>query len=609
MYRTGDLARWRADGEIEYLGRIDTQVKIRGLRIELGEIESVMSSFAGIQLTAVTDKKDENNRQYLVAYYTSEKELDEKVIRAHLSSKLPKYMVPNYFMRLDEMPMTPSGKTDRKNLPVPDFSVSDREYVASETENEIILCEIFKQILKNSNLGVEDDFFECGGDSLGAIEFVAKAHDKGIEIALQNVFDYPTVRELCAFLEKGEKQKIHYVAEEFEKYNKLLNENVIDESFVPVRKSLGNVLLTGATGFLGAHILDVLLKEETGRVYCLVRSKSEDDRRGRLQELMEYYFDDKYSAEFGNRIIPIEGNIENNNLSANMPDDIQTVIHTAVSVKHYGSYEYFRRVNVEGTQNVINYAKKVHAELIHIPTLSVSGNSMADDFTVYHSEEEKHFYETTFYMEQPLDNVYIHSKFEAERAVFDAMLEGVSAKIIRVGNLTNRVCDYKFQPNYRENAFLTRVKALLEFGMFPDYLMKLYSEFSPIDQTAEGIVRIAQYAGKQCVFHLNSNRPVYFHRLAEILNDLNISMTIVDGQEFAKALNETIKQSNTEYIFEAFQNDMNEQGELVYDSNIRIMNDFTIWFIKKVDFEWAQIDEEYISGYIKYFRELGYLKV
>lgn len=114
MYCTGDLARWRADGELEYLGRIDTQVKIRGLRIELGEIESVMSSFDGISLTAVTDKRDENNRQYLVGYYTAETEIDEKALRQHLSAKLPKYMIPNYFVHLAEMPMTVSGKTDRK---------------------------------------------------------------------------------------------------------------------------------------------------------------------------------------------------------------------------------------------------------------------------------------------------------------------------------------------------------------------------------------------------------------------------------------------------------------------------------------------------------------
>lgn len=108
MYHTGDLARWRADGEIEYFGRIDTQVKIRGLRIELGEIESVMSSFEGIGLTAVADKRDENNRQYLVSYYTSDAEVKEKRLREHLSAKLPKYMIPNYFMRLAEMPMTPN---------------------------------------------------------------------------------------------------------------------------------------------------------------------------------------------------------------------------------------------------------------------------------------------------------------------------------------------------------------------------------------------------------------------------------------------------------------------------------------------------------------------
>lgn len=367
--------------------------------------------------------------------------------------------------------------------------------------------------------------------------------------------------------------------------------------------------MTGATGFLGAHILDTLMREETGRIYCLIRSGQEDDRRGRLFENIEYYFGDKYADEYGKRIIPIIGNIENKNLSYNMPADVQTIIHTAASVKHYGSYEYFRRVNVNGTKNVINFAKKADAELIHISTLSVSGNSMADDFTVYRSEEEKHFYESSFYMEQPLDNVYIHSKFEAERAVFDAMLEGLNARIIRVGNLTNRITDYKFQPNYRENAFLTRVKALLEFGMLPDYLMHLYAEFSPVDLTADGIVKIAQYAKSQCVFHLNSNKPAYFTDIVNVLHNMNISLKVVEGREFTKALSDTIRQASTEYIFEAVQNDMNEQGELVYDSNIRIMNDFTVWFMDKVGFEWTDIDEKYISGYLNYFRKLGYLNV
>jgi amino acid adenylation domain-containing protein/thioester reductase-like protein len=555
MYHTGDLARWRADGEIEYLGRIDTQVKIRGLRIELGEIESIMSSFRGIRLTAVADKRDETGRQYLVGYYTTADgdEVDEKELRHHLSAKLPKYMIPNYFMHLDQMPMTPSGKTDRKNLPVPEFSVETDNYVAPETEQERKLCHLLEELLHMEKIGVEDDFFAYGGDSLGAIEYVAQAHNIGIEIGLQNVFDYPTVRDLCNFLNGGKSETIQYRQSDFEKYARIFEHNVIDTGLIPQKKALGNVFLTGATGFLGAHVLDQLIGAGTEKIYCLVRSNKPDDRRGRLKETLQYYFDDKYADEIGKHIIPIIGNIEQEGLSEQLPSDVQTVIHTAASVKHYGSYSYFHKVNVEGTQHVIDYAKAIGAKLIHVSTLSVSGNSLADDFSVYRSEEEKHFYETSLYIGQPLDNVYIHSKFEAEKRVYDAMLDGLDAKVVRVGNLTNRAWDYRFQPNYKENAFLTRVKAILEFGLFPDYLMDLYAEFSPVDKTAEGIVKIAQYADQQTVFHLNSNRVIYFNRFLDVVHELGIAMKVADEKTFNHALQKTVKEHGTEYILRHFR--------------------------------------------------------
>ena len=249
------------------------------------------------------------------------------------------------------------------------------------------------------------------------------------------------------------------------------------------------------------------------------------------------------------------------------------------------------------------------AKLIHVSTLSVSGNSLVDAFDIYHAEQTMEFSETSLYIGQPLDNVYIHSKFEAELAVLDAALNGLDAKIIRVGNLTNRVSDFKFQPNYQSNAFLTRVKAGLELGCLPDYLLPLYSEFSPIDQSAEGIVKIAQYADKQTVFHLNSNRNLYFNRMIKIMNALGIKMEVVDGDAFNRTLQLLAKDANTEYIYEAFQNDMDENGKLVYDSNIHILNDFTIWFMKKLGFEWAEIDFDYVKGYVEYFRNLGYLEV
>lgn len=261
LYHTGDFARWRADGEIEYLGRMDTQVKIQGLRIELGEIESVMGSMKGIELTAVTDKQDQNSRKYLVGYYTAEEEIDEKKLREHLSKQLPKYMVPHFFMHLEDMPMTTSGKIDRKNLPTPMFTRQETEYVAPTTANEKILCYLLEELLHMERVGTQDDFFEIGGDSLIAIEYTAKAHSMRVDFALQNVFDYPTVQLLCDFLDKRESSKVHYMDCDFYKYQKLFEKNVIEESFVPKKKALGNILLTGATGFLGAHVLDYLKQE------------------------------------------------------------------------------------------------------------------------------------------------------------------------------------------------------------------------------------------------------------------------------------------------------------------------------------------------------------
>lgn len=448
------------------------------------------------------------------------------------------------------------------------------------------------------------DFFELGGDSLTAIEYVAQAHNQGVEFALQNVFDYPTVRSLCEFLGGKHTRKVIYSREDFLKYEPLLRNNVINEGFVPVQKSIGNVLITGATGFLGCHVLERYLWEEKGKAYCLVRGGAE-----RLESVLDYYFDGRYAKELGQRIIAIDGDITNRELAQDMPTDIQTVIHTAATVKHYGPYAYFHGVNVRGTQNVIEFAKRVRAKLLHISTISVSGNSLVDAFDVCRVEDPLDFTETDLFIDQPLDNVYIHSKFEAERAVLDAALEGQDAKIIRVGNLSNRASDFRFQPNYHSNAYLNRVKAALELGALPDYMIPLYAEFSPVDQTAEGIIKIGQFARNQTVFNLNSNQNLYFDRMVEILNELGIRMEILEGGVFNGVLQKLAKDEKTAYIYEAFQNDMDEDGRLVYDSNIHIRNDFTVWFMKQLGFEWEIIDLEYVRGYVEYFRSIGYLKV
>lgn len=610
MYCTGDLARFRMDGEIEYLGRIDAQVKIRGLRIELEEIENIMSGFNGIHLAAVADKYDKNNRQYLVGYYTSEYVLDEKEIRQYLSEKLPQYMIPNYFMYLEQIPITASGKIERRNLPVPDFSVRTMKYVSPVSAEEKKLCDLLKKLLKVEKIGIQDNFFEIGGDSLTAIEYVTKASAESIIFSIQNVFDYPTVELLCDFLAGKDIEKASdYNNSQFEKYQKLLDENKIDDKYIPKKNTLGNVFLTGATGFLGAHILEQLIREETGKIYCLIRSGERKNSSEKLKDILKYYFGEQYELEDIHRIIIITGDLEQEYLPEDMPQNINTVIHAAANVKHYGAYEDFQRLNVKGTKHMIKYAKENNAKLIHISTLSVSGNDLEKNDTFFASEKERLYDETSFYVGQSLNNVYVHSKFEAEKAVFEAMLEGLDAKIIRVGNLTNRFSDYRFQPNYNQNAFLRKLKAILEFGKFPDYLLSASVEFSPVDLTAKGIVKIAQYAGRQCVFHLYNDDFICFEQFIKLLREIDIPMEIMNGIDFNYALQKTVQHAEESYILEAVQNDLDKQGKLVFKNDYCIGNDFTKWFLNKVGFEWEKIDEEYVKGYINYFKEEGYLKL
>lgn len=609
MYRTGDLARWNTDGRVEYLGRIDTQIKIHGLRVELGEIENVVASFPGIKMTAVTNKKNESGRQYLVGYYTSENHIDETSLREYLSSRLPRYMVPNYLVQVDEIPLTASGKTDRRSLPDPLFTHEINEYAAPENQQEEILCGIITDLLDVETVGIDDDFFSIGGDSLNAIAYSARAEEKGIIFSIQDVYTHPTVRALSNWLACRTKEKKRFIPENCEAYDPLLKRNHISNAFCPVYRALGNVFLTGVTGFLGAHILNSLIKDEKGKIYCLVRGRNYAEAEKYFKERMTWYFGDQFEGFMDNRVILIPGDVTQAHLFDHLPEDVDTVIHAAANVKHYGNYDEFETINVNGTQNIITYSRKIHARLIHISTISVSGNSLAEDNDVYHSQESKTFSESDLYIGQQLDNVYLRSKFEAERCVLDAIGEGLDAFIVRIGNLTNRSTDMVFQPNFKDNAFLKRIKVILELGMIPDYLLSAEVEFTPVDLAAEGIIRMAQYASEQTVFHLCNDRPLSFERMTAFIRDLGLKMEIVDGHLFAETIKKTMNSQQTEYIYETLQHDLDSQGILMYQTNIHPDTAFSHWFLEKTGFAWTETDFRYFSEYVRYFRKLGYFNI
>jgi len=202
IYKSGDLVRLLPNGDIEFLGRIDQQVKVRGYRVELGEIENQLLSYEAIKEAVVAAKEDEGGNRHLCAYIAGEKSFSVSELRAHLGQTLPDYMIPSYFVQLEKMPLTPNGKLNRKALPEPDGSITTGvEYEAPRNAIEEKLASVWQEVLKMEKVGINDNFFELGGHSLKATNLVGRIHKElGVEIPLRVIFKTPTIKGLTEYI-------------------------------------------------------------------------------------------------------------------------------------------------------------------------------------------------------------------------------------------------------------------------------------------------------------------------------------------------------------------------------------------------------------------------
>ncbi|MFY0568156.1 non-ribosomal peptide synthase/polyketide synthase [Archangium lansingense] len=206
MYRTGDRVRWLANGSLEYLGRIDFQVKLRGQRIELGEIESALSRLPGVRQALVLVREDVPGNQRLVAYLTATEghTLESEALRSGLQRLLPEYMVPSVFMVLEALPLTPNGKVDRKALPAPEHTLSEAGYIAPRTATEEQLAAIWAEVLSVPRVGAEDDFFELGGHSLLATRVLSRLRSAfQVELPVRALFEAPTLSALARRIDEA----------------------------------------------------------------------------------------------------------------------------------------------------------------------------------------------------------------------------------------------------------------------------------------------------------------------------------------------------------------------------------------------------------------------
>ena len=612
MYRTGDLGRWFKDGEIECLGRNDNQVKIRGLRIEIEEIESCLSTHTLVKEAIVAVREDKAGKKHLCAFLTGERRPSDEDLRSHLLKTLPNYMIPAWFTWLKAIPLTPNGKTDRRALPElskMELGQLTHAYLAPRNDVEWQLAKLWGEALEVEKVGIDDNLFALGGDSLTILDIMSGALSFEWKLNAQDFYEYPTIMQLSSkitVLTQEDKDKDKDKENEEEIYDTSM-ERPVKIIIEPV--DTGNVLLTGATGFLGTHLLMELLNQTNRVIYCMVRGNQAELR---LDELLDFYFP-TLPLLMKNRIVVVNGDISSkyfgltDNGYNDLAQNVKTVIHSAALAKHYGDYSEFIKNNILGTCEVINFCKLFNKKLNYISTISISG-----DFVVDQSKVSKVFKEEDFYIGQDYkSNVYVRSKFAAENQVFKAQTKGLKASIFRIGILTGRYTDGKFQRNIDQNAFYRRIKSLVGLRIIPENYLDKNIEFTPVDYCAKGIINIIKVnQANGLVFHmLNHQRIKGIQFLNLISSTLNIPIRILPNLEFDSHIAHLSETKEGKEKISGLVSDLSINKSLNNNHAITIDSTYTINYLNQVGFAWPEIDAEYLSKVLRHMREVNFINV
>ncbi len=583
MYATGDLVQWNSDGNLEYVGRKDSQVKLRGFRVELGEIENAILSYDLIDSCAVK-LVNLNSRDSICAYYCTNTgfQVDMKALRAFLSKCLNLYQLPSYFVFMDALPTKASGKVDYDALPTPGIENTDIIPPKDETQDalRLIVCDL----LSLPDVSVEENLTELGLDSLGVLTLIARANkDYGLKIKYSDVFTYNSIAKLSNhILSESPSAKEETYSSTIQNYSygaiSHLLRTRMETSDLSVDTLSGTVLLAGASGYLGAHLLEKLLeKDGITKVYCLVRKNRYSSAKEHLTTVLNYYFGTSLDEYIDKRIIVLEGDLTSESEDSNSRAikrkelellcekiDVDLIINSAANVRHYSADNSIIDDNLSIVQVLIDFAMKRSIKLLHISTNSV-GSDLGDKIN-----------ESMLYEGQIIDNQYIYSKFISERLVLEAVNNGLDAQIMRVGNLTPRYRDGVFQINPQTSVFLMALRYYSSISQAHSGRISMKSfenivDISPVDLTADAIVRLLHLKKPPLILHpFNSS----IFKFGWIINTMN---------------------SNSKLLSPGIEFDSYSKAELEWPMIMAVDNKITTDILSSLEWKWPKIDKKYLN--------------
>lgn len=610
IYKSGDIVRLLDNGLIEYVSRKDSQVKVNGHRIEISEIEDNFAKHPEVRDVAIIPKKI-NDETILIAYYTNttDKTVETSEIKEFLGETLPHYMIPKHIYVLEEMPISPTGKIDRKKLATYEIVKTEEntDYVAPENEVQEIIADSWQKTLKLDKVSIHDDFFEIGGHSLKIMSILVMLKPHYPKLKISDFFTHKTVAELA--------MRVKELENEVDESNsskdsgvwevKDLNEypNCIDCKIDSNTTAPKNILLTGATGYLGSHILNDLLHDTDAKIYCLIRKSNNQPLTDKLLSTMESYFDQNVIEMVKERAIPVEGDLEKIMLGLSKEDEmflkenLDTIIHAAADVRHFGDESHFEKVNIQGTKYLLDIATAKKGIRFHY----VSTLGIPEDLALS-GQWEQVISKENFDTDLKLESVYTNSKLESEKLVYKAGEEGLAINIYRAGNLTCCSETGHFQKNIDNNAFYRMIKAMLLLGKAPT--ADCYLDFTPINYASKAIVelvRLNNNIGE--TFHICNPEQILYSSVVEMINNHGYKIELLDQAEYEKWLfDSSIDKSQEGLELAIAQLD----GDGVKDSDYRFGCPNTVKYLSSAPFKCAEVNQEFINKMINYAVEIEY---
>ena len=528
LFRTGDRCRLLPEGDLEFLGRVDDQLKLSGHRVEPSEIEAHLREHASVKDAAVVVCEREGELRlygFVVARPGASPTTNE--LRVHLRRWFVPHVIPSLTI-IDELPLTVSGKIDRIALVghIPRTSrtaTSDRPRAPIEQ----LLHQLFCELLATKSVGIRDDFFELGGDSLAAVELVSILDARlATNMPPQIVFENPTIECLAQAIVAhihGETARTTITREA------LASEARLDARIRPAPRAAedpATVFLTGATGFFGAFVLSDLLTTTSARIKCLVRAGSEHEAQARLSAALRYYF--PAHALPLDRVTAVPGDLAQPQLGLSeaafheLAGSVDAIYHAGAAVSYLRPYHALRAANVLGTEEVLRLAASEKTKPVHhISSLSVFGHCA-------HPVSE----DTPLEAAGNLSDGYSQSKWVAEQLVLQTRQVGIPVAVYRPGRLTG----HSGNGASNVNDLLGRlVQACVHVGAAPD--LDLLVDMVPVDFASAALVSLSrrpESLGK--TFHLGHPRPIAWHDLVTALESFGYRMRRLPYEAWAAAV-------------------------------------------------------------------------